>query len=108
MTREEYIKKLIRDNGFTIKEYAEQINMPYSTLLTMLNQNKIGVASIENVIKICHGLSITIEDLQESQSNDFIPSNKIVLSSHEKEIITKYREKIDLQKAIDILLLGDS
>ena len=36
MTREEYIKRLIYENGMTIKSFAQSIDMPYSTLLSML------------------------------------------------------------------------
>ena len=36
MTREEYIKKKIREKGMTLKDYARMIGMPYSTLLSML------------------------------------------------------------------------
>ena len=61
MTREQYLKTLIKSNGLTIKEFARNIDMPYSTLLTMLNEEKIGNASVDNVIKICRGLNITIQ-----------------------------------------------
>lgn len=41
--------------------------MPYSTLLAILNEGKIGSASVDNVIQICKGLGITIQDLQSIQ-----------------------------------------
>ena len=108
MTREDYIKQLIKDNGLTIKDYAEQIDMPYSTLLTMLNNEKLGAAAIDSVIRICQGLSITVEELQKSQDIDNVPSDRLILSSHEKRLIQSYRQKLDLQKAVDILLLSES
>lgn len=108
MTREKYLKNLIKENGFTIKEFAESINMPYSTLLTMLNDEKIGKAAVDSVIKICKGLNITIQDLQSVQDSvDPLPQH-LVLSKHEKLLIANYREKNDLQKAVDILLFSDT
>lgn len=108
MTREKYLKNLIKENGFTIKEFAESINMPYSTLLTMLNDEKIGKAAVDSVIKICKGLNITIQDLQSVQDcADPLPQH-LVLSNHEKQLIASYRKKNDLQKAVDILLLSDT
>lgn len=106
MTRESYLKRLIKDKGFTIKEYAKCINMPYSTLLTMLNDEKIGNASVDNVIKICKGLGITIQNLQDVLEIDF-PKEQFVLSEHEKKLVCNYREKKDLQRAVDILLFAE-
>lgn len=107
MTRELYLKNLIKSNGFTIKEFAKNIDMPYSTLLTMLNEEKIGNAAVDSVIKICKGLNITIQDLQSIQDVDSSTVKHLVLSEHEKNLISRYREKTDLQKAVDILLLSE-
>lgn len=106
MTRESYLKKLIKDNGFTVKGFAKSINMPYSTLLTMLNDAKIGNASVDNVIKICKGLNITIQSLQDVLEADSA-APQLVLSEHEKRLICHYREKEELQKAVDILLFSE-
>ena len=81
--------------------------MPYSTLLTMLNDEKIGNAAVDNVIKICKGLNIAISDLQSVNDQDTSFPEHLVLSDHEKKLITCYRQKTDLQKAVDILLLVD-
>lgn len=107
LTREIYLKNLIKNNGFTIKDFAQKIDMPYSTLLTMLNEGKIGNAAVDNVIKICKGLDITIQDLQSVQ--EMSPSNPdhLVLTEHETKLISNYRLKTDLQKSVDILLLSD-
>lgn len=107
MTREIYLKNLIKNNEFTIKEFAQKIDMPYSTLLTMLNEEKIGNASVDNVIKICKGLDITIQDLQSVQETTPASMDHLVLTKHEAKIVSNYRQKTDLQKAVDILLLSD-
>ena len=69
LTREKYLKKLIKENGLTVKEFAQSIEMPYSTLLTMLNDGKVGNAAVDSVIKICKGLNITIQELHASQDS---------------------------------------
>lgn len=38
MTRESHLKQLIKDSGLTVKDFAKRIDMPYSALLTMLNE----------------------------------------------------------------------
>lgn len=80
--------------------------MPYSTLLTMLNEEKIGNAAVDSVIKICRGLNITIQDLQSVQESDTSVTEHLVLTEHEKNLILNYRQKPELQNAVDILLLS--
>jgi len=65
LSRENYIKMLIKNDDLTIKDFAQKINMPYTTLLSILN-GSLGGASIDNVMKICDGLHITIEELQQN------------------------------------------
>lgn len=108
LTREDYLKQLIKNNGFTIKEFALNIDMPYSTLLTMLNEGKLGNAAVDSVIRICKGLNITIEELQAVQNNVNEPSEHLILSSHEKHLIAHYRKKTDLQKAVDLILFTET
>lgn len=107
LTRELYLKNLIKSNGLTIKEFAKKIDMPYTTLLTMLNEEKIGSAAVDNVIKICKGLGITIQDLQSVLESHPSDAEHLVLTEQEAKLISNYRQKNDLQKAVDILLLSD-
>ena len=62
MTREDYIKTLIKSHGYTLKDFAKLIHMPYTTLLSILN-GSIGGAAMDNVLKICQALNIRIEEL---------------------------------------------
>ena len=67
MTREDYIKALIKSHGYTLKDFAKTIHMPYTTLLSILN-GSIGGAAMDNVLKICGALNIRIEDLNNLAS----------------------------------------
>lgn len=92
MTREEFIKQLIKQNGYNIKSFAAAISIPCSTLLSMLN-NSIGGASVESAIKICEKLNIPVEILKkENFSNTTKILEKEKLNTHEKEFIKKYRQ----------------
>ena len=64
MTREDYIKSLIKSHGYTLKAFSQQIAMPYTTLLSILN-GSIGGAAMDNVLKICHALNVRIEELDQ-------------------------------------------
>ena len=77
MTREDYIKSLIKAQGYTLKAFAQEINMPYTTLLSILN-GSIGGAAMDNVLKICHALRIHMEELErisEAMTSDAASSS---------------------------------
>ena len=99
MTREEYIKTLIADSGFSVKSFSQSINLPYSTLRSMLS-NGVGGAAVDNVIKICKGLGITIDTLNKCGNTE----GSIALSNKERTLIAAYRSQPSIQIAVDRLL----
>lgn len=103
MTREEFIKKKIREKGMTLKDYARTIGMPYSTLLSMLAGNLCG-ASLDNVCRICNGLDVSIGILQTHEIANDGESKMEDLSQHEKQLVSQYRNSTAMQVAVDKLL----
>ena len=71
MTREDYLKEKIKEQG-TQREFAAKIGMPPSTLFSILRN--VGGASIDNIIKICKGLNISPDELAEIGEEITIPS----------------------------------
>lgn len=67
--RTEIIEKLISEKYPNVKAFAETIQIPYTTLKSMLTRG-IGNASVDNVIKVCKGLGITTDQLVEMANND--------------------------------------
>lgn len=63
MKREEVIKQLIKKRGQTLKGFAEEIGMPYTTFYSMLERG-IGTAGVDSVMKICRALDITTDRLE--------------------------------------------
>ena len=61
MTREDYLKQLIIEDSVTIKDFAKKINMPYTTLYSILKN--VGGASIDNIIKIWKVLGVSADEL---------------------------------------------
>ncbi len=57
MIREENIRNLILDNYTSLRQFAKEIDIPYSTLMTLLSRD-IGGASFDIVIRICKQLNI--------------------------------------------------
>lgn len=101
MTREEFVKRKIKEKGLTLKDYARSINMPYSTLLSMLAGN-LGGASLDNVVRICNGLDTSIGTMQSAFTDDGL--NEVDLSEREKKLVLSYRSAGALQEAVDKLL----
>lgn len=57
MTREEKLRNLILDKYISLRQFSKEVNIPYSTLMTLLSRG-IGGASFDIVILICKKLQI--------------------------------------------------
>lgn len=88
MGRTDILKKLIVQHSPNIKAFSVEAGLPYSTLRSMLERG-IGNASVDNVIKVCKALGITIEELEEMNDTNI---NKFELLDEEISIIKKYRD----------------
>lgn len=64
MNKAKIVEKLIEEKGLSKRQFALSIGLPPTTLQTMLKRG-LGNAAVENVIKICKGLGITVEELDE-------------------------------------------
>ncbi|MGG3737574.1 XRE family transcriptional regulator [Aeribacillus pallidus] len=69
MKREEIISRLIDEKFDSKRQFAEYINIPPTTLQSILKRG-IGKASIDNVISICRGLGITVDDLERMANQE--------------------------------------
>ena len=88
MTREDYLKEKIKEQG-TQREFAAKIGMPPSTLFSILRN--VGGASIDNIIKICKGLNIRPDELAEIGEEITIPSEtKGYYTNHEAAEFAEY------------------
>lgn len=85
--RTEIIKEMIEKRWPTQKAFAEAAGIPYTTLRSIL-QRGVGNSAVENVIKICRTLGITIEELEEmaARNSQEVKEDKPDLS--EEEILT--------------------
>lgn len=69
MKRAEYLKKKIEETGMSMKAFAEKAGIPYTTLYSILERG-VGKASVDNVIKICKTLGITVEEMENAVNDD--------------------------------------
>lgn len=64
MTTEEKLKDFILSKYRSLREFTQEINMPYSTMTTILKRG-IDNSNVQNIIKICQALEIKADDLAE-------------------------------------------
>lgn len=57
MNREQYLRNLILDNYPSVRQFALEAQIPYSTLMTILSRG-VGGASFDMVMGICQKLQI--------------------------------------------------
>lgn len=67
--RTEIIKNLINEKAPSMKAFAESVDLPYTTLRSMLERG-IGNASVDNVLKVCKGLNITADQLTKMANEE--------------------------------------
>lgn len=57
MNREQRLRNLILDRYTSLRKFANEADIPYSSLMTLLSRG-IGGASFDTVLKICRVLEI--------------------------------------------------
>lgn len=57
MSREQKLRNLILDRYKSLRQFALETDIPYSTLMTILSRD-IGGASFDVVVKICKKLEV--------------------------------------------------
>lgn len=65
MTREQMLRNLILDRYKSLRQFAIEAEIPYSTLMTLLSRD-VGGASFDVVVKICRSLGIDPRVLDNS------------------------------------------
>ena len=83
MERAKILRKLIENTGLSIKAFSEKANVPYTTLFSILERG-VSKASVDNVIKICRALGISIDDLENmaNPSSDTESSDPKTIAAH--------------------------
>ena len=93
-SRTEMLKNLILIKYKSYREFAKTINMPQSTLMSALN-NGIGGTSIDNVIKMCHALGITADDLAFERFDNILTPELQELINNAKHLTSEQLNKLN-------------
>lgn len=68
MSREQILRNLILDKFISLRQFALEANIPYSSLMTVLSRG-IGGASFDTVMRICQKLEIDPSELSDITSD---------------------------------------
>lgn len=66
MERGDYLMKVMTEKGYNPSTLSKESGVPYTTIKSMLERN-LKNASIDNVIKICKVLGISVESLETQE-----------------------------------------
>ena len=69
MNREQYLRNLILDQYPSLRQFALEADIPYSSLMTILSRG-VGGASFDIVMRICRKLNIAPTSLPEANGNE--------------------------------------
>lgn len=62
MSREQKLRNLILDRYTSLRQFAIEADIPYSTLMTILSRD-VGGASFDIIIRICNKLGVEPSEL---------------------------------------------
>ena len=69
MSRELMLRNMILDRYVSLRQFAKEVDVPYSTLMTLLARD-IGGASFDIVIKICKKLELNPFELAQEINSE--------------------------------------
>ena len=92
MNREIYLKELIESKFGSVRYFAEQIGVPYTTVRSILERGVLN-AKMENIINICKGLGITPEQLYNFEDSVISKINKLAVQLNEYRQEKVYNRK---------------
>ncbi len=101
MTIEQKLQEYILNNYKSIMQFAKVADIPYTTVKGIFSRGIWGT-SIQNITRICNVLSIDIYALIDGEIKP--KTNVKDLTNHENKVITAYRNKPEMQPAVDKIL----
>ncbi len=84
MSVEENLKEMICREYGSVRQFAQKIDVKYSTVMAILRRG-VKNSNIDNVIKICHTLNISVDALAEGRIVE-LPHIKATYSTEVNEL----------------------
>jgi transcriptional regulator with XRE-family HTH domain len=107
MEKAKILERLIKDQGYNLKSFAEKCGIPYTTLYGII-KNGVGRATMDNILIICKNLGIKVEELEKMaeglEKESYEPTYEDIQS-----LIARNGKRLTLEQKQDIIktLLSD-
>lgn len=105
---EDRLKKLRIDKNLNMKQTAIALGMPYTTYVSYEKNerepNSEVLIALGNFFNCSIDYLIGRSNSKDIQSSDIFKTQNLSLTTHEKKVITAYRNKPEMQPAVDKLL----
>jgi hypothetical protein len=75
MSIEDRLKEMIIEKYGTIRSFSASIDLPNSTVMSMLRRG-VNNTGIDNVLKVCHALGISAEELADGRITPVVKESK--------------------------------
>lgn len=90
MTTEDKLRQYILSKYRSLREFAQEIKMPYSTISTIMNKGIEGT-SVNKIITICHALNISTDDLVQGR---IVPLNQNTTPTSVEDLVADLTRKL--------------
>lgn len=103
-TIEDQLKELIIDNFKSVRQFANHVDIPSTTIDTILKRG-VGKASIANIITICRALNLDVDELASGRLTPRKTLYSIDLTYKENQLIEKLRSLTEYeQETVEIIV----
>lgn len=103
MNRERIIQQLIKEKGYNLKSFASKCDIPYTTLYGIM-KNGVGKATVDNVMAICHGLGITMDDLEKMANSKKVIKQEPTYEDVE-QLVARNGKKMSVEQKMRLIKL---
>ena len=95
------LQNILNEKGINVNELSNMINVSNQTLYSIIKRDNMKI-DFEILLKICDALNVNVERFYAEYYH--ANTNQILLTNHEKLVIDAYRQKSEMQPAVDKLL----
>lgn len=95
------LQDILDEKGTNANELSKMIGVSCQTIYSIIKRDNMKI-DFEVLLKICKALNVSVERFY-SDYCDYSEA-AYLLSPHEKELVSAYREQPDMQKSVDKLL----
>lgn len=95
------LQDILDEKGTNANELSKMIGVSCQTIYSIIKRDNMKI-DFEVLLKICKALNVSVERFYSDYCD--YSETAYLLSPHEKELVSAYREHPDMQKSVDKLL----